>query len=66
MVAEPGDWPYSNDLEWVGERLGLLVDRDFIKEQFSNSEEYNRFLAEYLHTRRLPDEVMKHFNEIEK
>jgi putative transposase len=66
MVAEPGDWPYSNYLEWIGERPGLLVDRDFIKAQFSNSEEYKRFLMEYLHTRRLPEDVMKHIHEIEK
>jgi putative transposase len=66
LVAEPGDWPYSNYLEWIEERQGLLVDRDFIKEQFSNAEEYKRFLGEYLHTRRLPEDVMKHINDIEK
>src|SRR3990172_7287537 len=32
MVADPRDWPYSNYLEWIEERSGLLVDRDFIKE----------------------------------
>jgi putative transposase len=66
LVAEPGDWPYSNYLEWIGERPGLLVDRDFIKAQFSNSEEYKRFLMEYLNSRRLPEDVMKHIHEIEK
>ncbi len=66
MVEEPQDWPYSNYLEWTEERPGELVDRDFIKEQFSKPEEYQRFLMEYLNTRRLPDAVMKHLNEIER
>jgi hypothetical protein len=66
MVAKPDDWPYSNYLEWIEERPGALVDRGFIKEQFSNSEEYKRFLAEYLKSCRLPDDVQKHINDIEK
>ncbi len=66
LVAEPGDWHYSNYLEWIEERPGRLVDRDFIKEQFSGSEEYKKFLDEYLKTFYLPDGVQKHINEIEK
>ncbi len=66
LVAEPGDWHYSNYLEWIEERPGRLVDRDFIKEQFSGSEEYKKFLDEYLKTFYLPDDVQKHINEIEK
>ena len=66
MVAKPGDWPYSNYLDWIEERSDMLIDREFIKEQFLNAEDYKRFLVEYLNTRRLPDEVMKHFDEIEK
>jgi hypothetical protein len=41
------------------------VDRDFIKRQFSSAEEYKKFLMEYLNTRLLPDEVMKHITEVE-
>ncbi len=66
MVAKPSDWHYSNYLEWMEERPGSLVDRDFIKEQFSKAEEYERFLVDYLNTRCLPDNLMKHINEIEK
>jgi len=66
LVAESSDWPYSNYLEWIGERPGTLVDRDFINEQFSNSSEYKKFLMDFLNTRRLPDEVQELINEIEK
>lgn len=66
MVAEPADWPYSNYLEWIEGRPGMLVDRSFIKEQFSGVEQYKKFLAEYLKTFSLPDDVMKHIGEIEK
>lgn len=44
LVTDPADWPYSNYLEWIGERQGTLVDREFIKEQFENPEEYKKFL----------------------
>lgn len=66
MVINPGDWPYSNYLEWTGERPGTAVVESFIKEQFSNPEEYKKFLFEYLRTRCLPDNVQEHINEIEK
>lgn len=66
LVADPCDWPYSNYLEWIGERPGTLVDRNFIREQFSSVEVYKKFLFEYLKTRCLPEDVRKHIDEIEK
>ncbi len=66
LVAEPGDWPYSNYLEWIGERPTALVDRGFIQEQFSNCDEYKKFLLDYLKTRCLPNNVQRQINEIEK
>ena len=66
IVAQPTDWPYSNYLEWIEERPGTLVDRSFIREQFSGPEQYKKFLAEYLKTFSLPDNMVKHIGEIEK
>ena len=66
IVVEPDDWPYSNYLEWIEERQGTLIDRNFVKEQFSHSEEYKKFLADYLNTLRLPDGVQNQINAIEK
>ena len=66
LVADPAEWPYSNYLEWIGERKGTLVDREFIENQFDNAEEYKKFLYEYLKSRQLPDDVKKFINEIER
>lgn len=66
MVAAPDDWPYSNYLEWMGKRSDMPMDQEFMREQFSNSEEYKTFLMDYLNTLRLPDDVMKYIHEIEK
>ena len=66
MVSTPGDWPYSNYLEWIEERPGMLIDRNFVKEQFSDSQEYKKFMADYLETFHLPDDVQREINEIEK
>lgn len=66
LVADPADWPYSNYLEWIGEREGALVDRDFIKNQFDNPIEYRKFLLQYLKIRDLPDDVKRFLNDLEK
>ena len=66
LVTDPADWPWSNYLEWIGERDGSLVDREFIKSQFGNPQEYKKFLFQYLKSRDLPDEVKKLLDELEK
>jgi hypothetical protein len=66
LVASPVAWPYSNYREWIGEGTSLLMDRSFIEEQFSNSEEYKKFLTEYLNTFHLPNDVQKHISELER
>lgn len=66
LVANPGDWLYSNYLEWIGERDGTLVDRNFIADQFGNAEEYKKFLFEYLRSRQLPDDVQRFLDDLEQ
>ncbi len=66
LVTDPAEWPYSNYLEWIGEREGKLVDHDFIENQFGTAEEYKKFLFEYLKSRQLPDDVRKFLDDLEK
>jgi REP element-mobilizing transposase RayT len=66
LVADPAEWPYSNYLEWIGERDGTLVDRDFIANQFENAGEYKNFLFEYLRSRQLPDDVKIFLDNLER
>jgi len=66
LAADPTDWPYSNYLEWMGEREGALVDREFIHDQFGTSTEYKKFLFEYLESRQLPEDVQKFLDDLEK
>jgi len=66
LVTDPADWPYSNYLDWIGERDGILVDHDFIKDQFDNAQEYRKFLFHYLKTRDLPAEVKRFLTDLEK
>lgn len=44
LVTHPGDWPYSNCLEWVQRRSGLLVDATFVQQYFPESTGYERFV----------------------
>ncbi len=40
------DWPYSNYLEWIGQRAGTLKDEAFIRECFPNPEAYQQFVVD--------------------
>ncbi len=66
LVADPVDWQWSNYLEWVGERNGSLVDRDFIASQFENGQAYRQFLGDYLDSRQLPVDVKTFLDDLEK
>jgi putative transposase len=55
LVADPADWPYSNYLEWIGERAGTLVDQGFVRAHFRSADDYQEFVVAYLAERRLPD-----------
>lgn len=66
LISDPADWPYSNYLDWIGERDGSLLDRDFIQHQFVNRQEYRKFLFQYLKSRDLPDDVIRFLGDLEK
>lgn len=64
LVADPADWPYSNYLDWIGERDGPLLDRSFVRAQFSNGEDYKAFVLDYLRNRTLPEDVQRYLNSL--
>ena len=66
LVSDPAKWPYSNYLEWLGERNGILVDREFIKRQFDHPQEYKKFLFRYLKSLNLPEDVQMFLDDLEK
>lgn len=65
LVADIAQWPYSNYLEWIGERNGTLVDKAFVRDNFDAPDEYRKFVLEYLRTRQLPDDVQHYLNSLE-
>lgn len=65
LVALPEDWIYSNYLEWLGQRDGTLVDREFIQAHFGSPAEYQTLVMEYIRTRYLPDDVRKYLEPFE-
>jgi len=65
LVALPEDWIYSNYLEWLGQRDGALVDKEFIQEHFGLPLEYQKLVMEYIKTRYLPDDVRKYLDSLE-
>ncbi len=66
LVTNSADWPYSNYLDWIGERNGSLVDHDFVKRQFGGPQEYKKSVSLYLKTLDLPDDVKQFLDELEK
>ena len=65
LVEEIADWPYSNYLEWLGERNGSLVDRQFIRDHFGSPAEYKSLVFEYLKTRDLPEDIGRYLQSLE-
>jgi hypothetical protein len=59
MVNNLNDWLYSNYLEWVGLRSGILFDKNFVNAHFTNAEEYMRFILEYSPTNEINLEIKK-------
>ena len=57
LVTDLAEWPYSNYLEWIGERNGALVDRDFVRKYFASPQSYQEFVLDYLIERKLPKEL---------
>jgi len=44
LVKQPEDWPYSNYLEWIGQRVGTLMDRDFVQAYYAAPDDYAAFI----------------------
>ncbi len=59
LVAHPGQWPYSNYLEWVGQRPGALLDREFVRSHFPTSAAYEQFVLEYMPSKAMAEAIGK-------
>jgi putative transposase len=51
IVTDLRDWPYSNYLEWIGERPGTLVDHEFIRLYYPTPGDYWETMQAYLQER---------------
>lgn len=47
LVSRAEEWPYSNYLEWIGQRDRTLKDLALIRGLFPDPEAYRRFVADY-------------------
>ncbi|NQU29546.1 MAG: transposase [Anaerolineae bacterium] len=65
LVADPADWPYSNYLEWIGDRDGTLFTPEFVREYFSSPADYRDFVFEGLRGRNLPDDIKLYLDNFE-
>ena len=52
IVDDVRAWPFSNYLEWIQDRPGTLVDRQFVDSHFGSPDAYEALVAEYLEGRR--------------
>ena len=47
LVSSLRDWEFSNYLEWIGMRQGVLVDLDLRNAYFKTPLDYEKFVEEY-------------------
>ncbi|MBI5215557.1 MAG: transposase [Ignavibacteriae bacterium] len=60
LVANIEDWEYTNYLEWIGKRKGMLWDKEFVNDNFRTAEEYKKFVLEYISPKKLEEEWRKY------
>ena len=46
LVDNLSNWEFSNYLEWIGERKGILFDDEILKEYFESAEKYKKWIKE--------------------
>ena len=56
LVKLPENWEFSNYLEWLKQREGKLVDREFINENFGTPDEYRKLVMDFINNRYLLDD----------
>lgn len=66
LVTDPADWPYSNYLEFTGERKGHLYDPEFVLVNFGNPDNYRAFVLADLAARDLPNDVGKYLESLDE
>ncbi len=64
LIDDPGQWAYSNYLEWVDERAGKLVNRAFISAYFESPAAYRAFVLDYLRERTLPQPLAEYLQSL--
>ena len=66
VVPEVTGWPYSNYLEWIGERPGTLVDLAFVRHYFPTATQYRQFVHEYIVDHQLPPALERDLERLEQ
>ena len=51
LVLIPEQWEFSNYLEWMNQREGTLVNRDFISEYFGTPNQYQALVMGYIQSK---------------
>ena len=60
LVRKPEEWKFSNFLECIGKRNGVMVDKNFIKERYGSLSEYETFVNEYVCNESLENKMGKY------
>ncbi|MEZ4663356.1 MAG: transposase [Caldilineaceae bacterium] len=66
FALKPELWPYSNYLEWTGQRAGKQFDPDFIVDHFGSPERYVAYLHDYLvNAPAIPEKLRRYLAQFE-
>ena len=60
LVKDLADWPYSNYLEWIGLRNGILVDHQFVQGYFPHTQNYQAFVLNYQPAKKFVEEFREY------
>ena len=63
LVARLEDWPYSDFLDWTGQRKGILGCEAFVRTRFPTSEAYRQFVNDAEDTERAHASIRRYLWE---
>jgi hypothetical protein len=66
FALQPELWPYSNYMEWIGQRDSPMIDHEFITSLFSSPAAYREFVAAWPSRKQMPEPLRDYLSGLER
>jgi len=61
LVQNISNWAYSNYPDWISERNGTLVNREFVESYFAEPVDYKKFVLDYIPNKKILNNLKPYY-----